>query len=185
MRNFVEQVLEKLNVGANKDHVSLVQYSTDPEANFYLNTYTTKEDVVNAVRGLRHRGGTPLNTGVALRYLRDNVFTNSAGSRRTQGVPQILILLNGGRSFDSVDAPASALKQHGVFTISIGTQNSDRSELKKISHDPRHALVVSELSDLPSVQEQLSSVISRVLRATPMTPTATGKRDLSPKHMTS
>ncbi|XP_051938851.1 collagen alpha-3(VI) chain isoform X16 [Hippocampus zosterae] len=176
MRNFVEQVLEKLNVGANKDHVSLVQYSTDPEANFYLNTYTTKEDVVNAIRGLRHRGGRPLNTGAALRYLRDNVFTNSAGSRRTQGVPQILILLNGGRSFDSVDAPASALKQHGVFTISIGTQNSDSSELKKISHDPRHALVVSELSDLPSVQEQLSSVISRVLRATPMTPTVTADR---------
>ncbi|XP_051938846.1 collagen alpha-3(VI) chain isoform X2 [Hippocampus zosterae] len=176
MRNFVEQVLEKLNVGANKDHVSLVQYSTDPEANFYLNTYTTKEDVVNAIRGLRHRGGRPLNTGAALRYLRDNVFTNSAGSRRTQGVPQILILLNGGRSFDSVDAPASALKQHGVFTISIGTQNSDSSELKKISHDPRHALVVSELSDLPSVQEQLSSVISRVLRATPMTPTVTAAK---------
>uniref|UniRef100_A0A3Q2XBS0 Collagen type VI alpha 3 chain n=1 Tax=Hippocampus comes TaxID=109280 RepID=A0A3Q2XBS0_HIPCM len=144
MRNFVEQVLEKLNVGANKDHVSLVQYSTDPEASFYLNTYTTKEEFVNAVRGLRHRGGRPLNTGAALRYLRDNVFTNSAGSRRTQGVPQILILLNGGRSFDSVDAPASALKQHGVFTISIGTQNSDSSELKKISHDPRHALVVSD-----------------------------------------
>ncbi|XP_061547692.1 collagen alpha-3(VI) chain-like isoform X4 [Phycodurus eques] len=186
MRDFVEQVVEKLNVGVDKDRVSVVQYSRDAEANFYLNTYTTREDIVDAVRGLRHRGGRPLNTGAALRYVRDNVFTNSSGSRRPQGVPQILILLNGGRSSDSVDVPASALKQQGIFTISIGTQNSDSSELKKISHDPSNALAVSELTDLPSVQEQLSSVINRVLRAaTPMTPTVTGKRALHPKHMKS
>ncbi|XP_037136411.1 uncharacterized protein col6a3 isoform X2 [Syngnathus acus] len=176
MRNFVEQVVEKLNVGVNKDRVSVVQYGRDPETSFYLNTYTAREDVVNALRGLRHRGGRPLNTGAALQYVRDNVFTNSSGSRRSQGVPQILILLNGGRSFDSVAAPASALKQQGVFTISIGTQNSDSSELQKIAHDPSHALAVSELTDLPSVQDQLSSVINRVLRATPMTPTVTAER---------
>ncbi|XP_068507762.1 uncharacterized protein col6a3 isoform X4 [Syngnathus scovelli] len=176
MRKFVEQVVEKLNVGVNKDRVSVVQYARDPETSFYLNTYTAREDVVNALRGLRHRGGRPLNTGAALQYVRDNVFTNSSGSRRSQGVPQILILLNGGRSFDSVAAPASALKQQGVFTISIGTQNSDSSELQKIAHDPSHALAVSELTDLPSVQDQLSSVINRVLRATPMTPTVTAER---------
>ncbi|XP_061143466.1 uncharacterized protein col6a3 isoform X2 [Syngnathus typhle] len=176
MRNFVEQVVEKLNVGVNKDRVSVVQYGKDPETSFYLNTYTAREDVVNALRGLRHRGGRPLNTGAALQYVRDNVFTNSSGSRRSQGVPQILILLNGARSFDSVAAPASALKQQGVFTISIGTQNSDSSELQKIAHDPSHALAVSELTDLPSVQDQLSSVINRVLRATPMTPTVTAER---------
>ncbi|XP_077473679.1 collagen alpha-3(VI) chain-like [Stigmatopora argus] len=174
MRDFVEQVVGKLNVGVNRDRVSVVQYSKDAEAKFYLNTYTRGEDIVDAVRGLRHRGGRPLNTGAALQYVRDNVFTNSSGSRRPQGVPQILILLNGGQSFDSVDAPATALRQQGIFTISIGTQNSDSSELKKISHDPSHALAVSELTDLPSVQEQLSAAMSMVLRATPMTPKVTG-----------
>ncbi|XP_061697353.1 collagen alpha-3(VI) chain isoform X2 [Syngnathoides biaculeatus] len=177
MRDFVEQVVEKLNVGVDKDRVSVVQYSRDAEANFYLNTYTTREDIMDAVRGLRHRGGRPLNTGVALRYVRDNIFTNSSGSRRAQGVPQILILLNGGQSSDSVDAPASALKQQGIFTISIGTQNSDSSELKKIAHDPGAALAVSELNDLPSVQEQLSSNINSVLRAaTPTAPRVTADR---------
>ncbi|XP_077583779.1 collagen alpha-3(VI) chain isoform X4 [Stigmatopora nigra] len=173
MRNFVEQVVGKLNVGVNRDRVSVVQYSKEAEAKFYLNTYTRGEDIVDAIRGLRHRGGRPLNTGAALRYVRENVFTNSTGSRRPQGVPQILILLNGGQSFDSVDAPASALRQQGIFTISIGTQNSDSSELKKISHDPSHALAVSELTELPSVQEQLSAAMSTVVRATPMTPIVT------------
>ncbi|XP_054871199.1 uncharacterized protein col6a3 isoform X6 [Amphiprion ocellaris] len=174
MRDFVERVVEKLSVGENRDRVSVVQYSRDAEVHFYLNTYNKREDVVDSVRGLRHRGGRPLNTGAALQYVRDNVFTNSSGSRRLQGVPQMLVLLTGGRSADSVDAPASALKQQGVFVIGIGTRTSDSRELQKISHEPSYALSVSEFTDLPNVQEQLSSVMSTVLvRATPMTPTVT------------
>lgn len=176
MRDFVERVVEKLNVGEKKDRVSVVQYSREPEVHFYLNTYTTREDVVDSVRGLRHRGGRPLNTGAALQYVRDNVFTNSSGSRRLQGVPQILILLTGGRSFDNVDSPASALKQQGISVIGIGSRTADARELQKISYEPSYALSVSEFTDLPSVQEKLSTVMSTVIvRATPMTPTVTGK----------
>uniref|UniRef100_A0A665UVX3 VWFA domain-containing protein n=1 Tax=Echeneis naucrates TaxID=173247 RepID=A0A665UVX3_ECHNA len=176
MRDFVEKVVEKLNVGENKDRVSVVQYSRDADVNFYLNTYTRKEDIVDSIRGLKHKGGRPLNTGAALQYVRDNVFTDSSGSRRLQGVPQMLVLLNGGRSFDSVDAPASALKQQGIYVIGIGTGGSDSKELQKISYQPNLALSVSDYSDLPTVQEQLSSAMSTVLlRATPVTPTVTGR----------
>ncbi|XP_041857305.1 collagen alpha-3(VI) chain isoform X2 [Melanotaenia boesemani] len=172
IRDFVERVVEKLSVGENKDRVSVVQYSRESEVHFYLNTYKTREDIVDAVRGLRHRGGRPLNTGAALQYVRDNVFTNSSGSRRLQGVPQMLILLTGGRSFDNVDASAAALRQQGIFVIGIGTRTADSRELQKLSYEPSDALSVSEFTDLPSVQEQLSSAISTV-RAKPMTTTVT------------
>uniref|UniRef100_A0A673B2A2 VWFA domain-containing protein n=1 Tax=Sphaeramia orbicularis TaxID=375764 RepID=A0A673B2A2_9TELE len=152
MRDFVERVVEKLNVGENKDRVSVVQYSREPEVHFYLNTYNTRADIVDTVRGLRHRGGRTLNTGAALQYVRDNVFTNSSGSRRLQGVPQMLILLNGGRSYDNVDAPASALKQQGIVVIGIGAGRADSAEMQKISSDPTYALSVSELTDLPSLK---------------------------------
>ncbi|XP_068602082.1 collagen alpha-3(VI) chain [Brachionichthys hirsutus] len=179
MRDFVERVVEKLNVGPDNDRISVVQYSRDAEVTFYLNTYTTREDIVDSVRGLKHRGGQPLNTGAALQYVKDNVFTTSSGSRRLQGVAQMLILLNGGRSFDNVETPASALKQQGIVAIPIGTRASDRNELQKISYDPNYALTVSAFTDLPSVQEQLSSVMSTVrVRATPMPPTVTGKKDV-------
>lgn len=175
MRDFVQRVVETLRVGNNKDHVSVVQYSTDPEVQFYLNTYTSKDEILNAVRDLSHKGGRPRNTGAALQYLRDNVFTASAGSRRLDGVPQILILLSGGRSFDRVDAPASALKQLGVLTFAIGTRRSDIRELQRISHDPTYALSVSEFTDLPSVQQQLqSSVEAVVIDVTPESPTVPG-----------
>lgn len=177
MRDFVERVVETLNVGPNKDRVSVVQYSRDAEAHFYLNTYATREDIIDSVRGLRHRGGAPLKTGAALQYVRDNILTSSSGSRRLQGVPQMLILLNGGRSLDNVDAPASSLKQQGVFVIGIGTRNSDRIELQKISFQPNYTLAVTEFTDLPNIQEALSSVMTTVLvSATAVPPTVTGKK---------
>uniref|UniRef100_A0A667ZNB8 VWFA domain-containing protein n=1 Tax=Myripristis murdjan TaxID=586833 RepID=A0A667ZNB8_9TELE len=177
MRDFVQRVVETLSVDDNKDRVSVVQYSRDPAVQFYLNTYKTKGEILDTVRGLRHKGGRPLNTGAALQHLRDNVFTASAGSRRQEGVPQLLIVLSGGRSFDSVDAPASALKDLGVITYTIGSRASDSSELQKIAHEPSHALSVSEFTDLPDVQEQFSSVMSKVVMSpTHMTPTGPGKK---------
>uniref|UniRef100_A0AAY5LC70 VWFA domain-containing protein n=1 Tax=Esox lucius TaxID=8010 RepID=A0AAY5LC70_ESOLU len=172
MRDFVQRVVEKLTVEENRDRVSVVQYSREPEANFYLNTYTTKENVVDAVTGLRHKGGRPLNTGAALQYVRDNVFTASSGSRRLDGVPQLLILLSGGRSFDNVDTPAAALKELGVKVFAIGTRSSDSREMQRISQDPSHAMSVSDFTDLPSIQQQLlSSVETVAVGVTTETPT--------------
>lgn len=175
VRDFVQRVVETLSVDDKKDRVSVVQYSRDPTVQFYLNTYTTKGDILEAVRGLRHKGGRPPYTGAALQYLKDNVFTASAGSRLSEGVPQLLILISGGGSFDRVDAPASALKQLGVLTFAIGTKSADGSELKKIAYDPTYALTVNEFSDLPNVLKQLqSSVDTVVVELTPETPTVPG-----------
>ncbi|XP_051999192.1 uncharacterized protein col6a3 [Xyrauchen texanus] len=172
MRNFVERMVERLNVSERRDRVSVVQFSRDPEAHFYLNTYTKKEDILDTVRGLRHKGGRPLNTGAALQYVRDSVFTASSGSRRLEGVPQLLILLSGGRSFDNVDTPATSLKELGVLIFGIGSRSSDSSELQRISHDPSYVLSVSDFSDLPSVQQQLFTNINTVVVAgTPITTT--------------
>uniref|UniRef100_A0AAR2LPS2 VWFA domain-containing protein n=1 Tax=Pygocentrus nattereri TaxID=42514 RepID=A0AAR2LPS2_PYGNA len=175
MKDFVLRVMEKLNVAEDKDRVSVVQFSRDPETHFYLNTYTRKDDIVDTVSVLRHKGGRPLNTGAALQYVRDNVFTASSGSRRLEGVPQILILLSGARSFDNVDVPASALKDLGVLIFTIGSRGSDSRELQKISHEPKYALSVSDFTELPNVQEQLVNTVEAVsVPITPASPTPTG-----------
>ncbi|XP_028820506.1 collagen alpha-3(VI) chain-like [Denticeps clupeoides] len=172
MKDFVQRLVEKLNITANKDRVSVVQYSREPEVHFYLNTYERKQDIVDTVRGLRHKGGRPLNTGAALQYVRDNVFTPSSGSRRLDGVPQMLILLSGGRSFDNVYTPASSLKELGVQIFAIGTRSADSTELQRISKDPSSAVSVSEFTDLPNVQQQLLAAVESVaVPSKPETPT--------------
>lgn len=163
MRDFVQRVVETLSVDDKKDRVSVVQYSRDATVHFYLNTYTTKREIIDTLRGLRHKGGRARSTGEALQYLRNNVFTASAGSRRTEGVPQVLIVLTGGRSSDSVDTPASALKQLGVLMFAIGSSGSDNSELQKISHHPTSALTIPEFNDLSNVEQKLLSSVRDVV----------------------
>lgn len=159
-----------------RDRVSVVQFSSDPEVHFYLNTYATKESILNTIRGLRHKGGRPLNTGMALQHVRDRVFSTSSGSRRLQGVPQVLILLSGGQSFDNVDMPASSLKELGVSILSVGAGGSDRNELQKISNDPSSTLSVTDFTYLPNVQEQLLSMINTAhMGTTSISPPTIGK----------
>ena len=175
MREFVQNVVEKLNVGPNNDRVSVVQYSREPEAQFYLNTYTTKEEVLDTIRGMRHRGGRPLNTGAALQYVKDQVFTPSAGSRRQEGIPQMLIVLSGGRSSDNVEAPASALKQDGVVILAIGNRNSS-NEVQRIASDPSSTQTVTDFSELPKLRESVDDTLGRVVVGVkPISPTERGK----------
>ncbi|RXM36551.1 Collagen alpha-3(VI) chain [Acipenser ruthenus] len=175
IREFVEKVVEKLGMEENNNRVAVVQYSNDANANFYLNTYSTKEDVLNAIKGLRHKGGRPLNTGAALQFVKDNVFTASSGSRRLEGVPQVLILVTGGRSRDDVRAPASALKEDGIVPFVVGTRSTDTNELQTISYDPLFAFSVTEFGELPTVQQELLSSLKRVVRVRrPESPTIIG-----------
>ncbi|XP_041100241.1 collagen alpha-3(VI) chain-like, partial [Polyodon spathula] len=164
IRDFVRRVVENMDVEENKDRVAVVQYSNDAAAAFYLNTYSSKEDVLNTIRGLRHKGGRPLNTGAALQFVMDNVFTASSGSRRLEGVPQVLILLSGGRSRDDVGPSATALKGLGVVPFGIGTRTADIRELQTISYYPTFALSVSDFSDLPNIQQQLLSSVTKISR---------------------
>lgn len=159
IQDFVQRVVEKLDIAMNKDRVSVVQYSDTAEVNFNLNSHTTKDDVLDAIRGLSHKGGSPLNIGGALMYLRDNVFTASSGSRRLERVPQLLILLSGGRSSDDIRMPATKLKDWGVFSISIGTGDADTLELQTISHEPNYALSITDYDNLPTIQQELLSLV--------------------------
>lgn len=90
--------------------------------------------------------------GAALQHVRDEEFTPSSGSRQMIGASQILILLSGGRSFDSVDAAASSLKELGVLTFAIGSRGSDFSVLlsavtpPKVSVPPPSSAEISSLN---------------------------------------
>lgn len=167
MRRFVEQMVETLNVGENKDRISVVQYSRDPQTHFSLNTYMAKQDVLNAIQRLSHKGGRPLNSGAALDYVRKNAFNESSGSRRQEGVPQILILLSGGRSQDDVASAAAALKQEKVVPFCVGTRNADILELQMIAHDPSYAFSILQFDNIGSIYDQVVSFVKRVPRQQP------------------
>ncbi|XP_054642807.1 collagen alpha-3(VI) chain-like [Dunckerocampus dactyliophorus] len=164
IKSFIKHVIKTLTVGENRDRVAVVQYSGDPQTHFSFNTYKDSQDVLTTVQQLQHKGGGPLNTGAALEYVRTNAFTDSTGSRRREGVPQILILLNGGRSQDDVASAAAALKEDNVFTFCVGTKNSDILELQTIAQIPSYAFGLRNFEDIGRIHQQLVSFVKRVPR---------------------
>lgn len=160
IQDFLYKVINRLTIGPNKDRAAVIQFSNVALANFFLNSFTRKEDVLTAVRRLSHKGGRPLKMGAALKYVKENVFTAASGSRYNANVPQVLVVLSNEPSSDSVDLPVASLKESNVTILSIGTKNSDHKEMEKISHAPNYTISVSDMAELPNIQEQLLAAIA-------------------------
>ncbi|KAK5861557.1 hypothetical protein PBY51_022944 [Eleginops maclovinus] len=158
---FVKSIVESLSVSESHDRVSVVQFAANPDVNFYLNSHKTKNDLLNAIDNLRHKGGRRLNIGGALQFVRHSVFTSSTGSRRLEGVPQILIVLITKPSSDNVRSPAFALKEHGIVSVGVGVGDADLSELEMIAYQPAFTYKVTDFSELPSAQLQLDGIVKK------------------------
>ncbi|XP_071063223.1 collagen alpha-3(VI) chain-like [Pseudochaenichthys georgianus] len=159
IKEFVQRIVADLNIDANRDHVAVLQYSNEARIDFDFRRYSTQDDVLDAVRGLSHKGGSPHNIGAALQYVKDHVFTPELGSRLLEGVPQILILLSGGRSEDDIRTPVRMLKNTGVITIAIGTTNADTLQLQTISHEPNYAISITDYEELQTAKQDVLSLL--------------------------
>lgn len=173
VREFIRRMADDLDVDKDKVRVGVVQYSEDASVFFNLKAHTSKKAVVYAVRSLRHKGGRARNTGAALKFVRENVFTTSSGSRHREGVPQILFLLTGGRSNDDVSKAALELRKIGVLSFALGMKNSDQEELQKIAFSPRFLFNLPVFGELLSIQPEIAAFIQAKIQIEP--PTLVGK----------
>ncbi len=162
IREFVTTVVDSFDLDEGKDKVAVVQYSNDAELSFNLNTYNTRNEVLQHVASLKPKGGRPHYIGAALQFVRDNVFVPNAGGRRHEGAKQILVMLAGGRSRDSPRGPANMLKDAGVVTFAVGSRMSNSAELKLISAIPNYAYSVPDFINLPRIQQSLMSHLTQI-----------------------
>ncbi|XP_060909960.1 collagen alpha-3(VI) chain-like isoform X2 [Labrus mixtus] len=160
IKDFIIKVIEPLDIGMDKVRVSVVQHSERATPSFYLNSYKTKDEVIRAVNGMQPAGGRSLNTGAALKFMKDTILSESYGSRASQSVPQFLIILAGGRSRDNVKDPAGELKTGGVIPFGVGVKDADPRQIQDISHNPSFAFNVKEFSELSTVPQRLNSYVS-------------------------
>lgn len=154
------KVIEPLDIGIDRVRISVVQHSERPTPSFYLNTYQTKDEVIRAVSEMTLAGGRSLNTGLALRFMKDTILSERHGSRAAQNVPQFLIVLTGGRAMDNVKEPAGALKTEGVVPFGVGVKDADPKQIEAISHNPSFAFNVKEFRDLSTVPQRLNNYVS-------------------------
>jgi collagen type VI alpha len=135
---FVNSIVDKLNIGMNLTRVGAVRFSDYGDNVFYLNTYTSKEDVKNAISRTGYMGGNT-NTSGGIRAMFLNQFTQARGDR--EDVQNIAIVITDGKStFDSARTvpDANSAKNAGITVFSVGITNAtNEDELRLISSPPQ------------------------------------------------
>nr|XP_023691822.1 collagen alpha-6(VI) chain-like [Paramormyrops kingsleyae] len=137
-KNFMANLVSKLVISQDRWRVGLAQFSSNAQAEFFLNEHYTADAVINAIKPVKQlEEGTKLQK--ALEFVA-NFFTASAGSRIGQRVPQNLLVITDGDSHDEYWIPAEKLKAKGIHIIVIGIGKYDgegRLRLLQISSNKR------------------------------------------------
>ncbi|XP_065493270.1 collagen alpha-3(VI) chain isoform X11 [Caloenas nicobarica] len=174
IRDFISRIVQQLEVGPNKVRIGVVQFSNNVFPEFYLKTHKSKNAVMQAIRRLRLRGGSPVNAGKALDYVVKNYFIKSAGSRIEDGVPQHLVAILGDRSQDDVNRPANVITSTSIKPLGVGARNVDRSQLQVITNDPERVLVVQDFTELPTLENRVQNILEELPILTTETPGISG-----------
>lgn len=163
VRDFISSVVNNLEVRPDRVQIGLMQFSENPRIEFYLNTHSTKQDVLNSVAQLRLTGGSTLNTGAAMDYALAHMFQASAGSRKRQGVQQVLVLITGGPAHDEVKRIADKVALAGVLTFTVGAAQADEAFLQTVAFVPNLAYYERSFSGLPNVVAQMRTPLITVV----------------------
>ncbi|KAM4580451.1 collagen alpha-6(VI) chain-like isoform 1-T2 [Odontesthes bonariensis] len=135
IRKFLRSVISGLNIGSDRVRVGLAQYSDEPHQEFLLKDYLDAPSLLAQVDRLRYRTGNTY-TGKAVDFLRQQYFTQAAGSRASQRVPQIAMIITDGESNDDVLGPAQELRDQGIIVFGIAVGQASLKQLKSIVTQP-------------------------------------------------
>ncbi|XP_008067980.1 collagen alpha-5(VI) chain [Carlito syrichta] len=151
MKTFMKNLLAKIQIGAGKNHVGVVQFSDTTKEEFRLDTYLTQKEVSDAIGRMSFIGNNTY-TGRALADV-DQYFTPSKGARL--GVRKFLILITDGEATDSVRDPAGVLRSKHVTIFSVGVYGANRTQLEEISGDSSLVFHVENFDHLKTIESKL------------------------------
>nr|XP_021503550.1 collagen alpha-1(XX) chain [Meriones unguiculatus]XP_021503561.1 collagen alpha-1(XX) chain [Meriones unguiculatus] len=158
VKDFLASIITPFEIGPDKVQVGLTQYSGDPQTEWDLNSFHTKEQVLAAVHSLRYKGGNTF-TGLALTHVLGQNLKPAAGVRPEAA--KVLILVTDGKSQDDVHTAARILKDQDIDVFAVGVKNADESELKLLASQPLD-ITVHNVLDFPQLAT-LAALLSRLI----------------------
>uniref|UniRef100_A0AAQ6IRR1 Collagen type VI alpha 6 chain n=1 Tax=Anabas testudineus TaxID=64144 RepID=A0AAQ6IRR1_ANATE len=158
MRSFLRSIVSGLNVSESRVRIGIVTYNTDATAQTYLNSLKTKADVLQFINILPYRGGGT-NTGAALNFTREQIFTEEGGSRK--GVQKVAVVITDGQSQDSVTEAAALFHQTGVSVYAVGIKDANETELIQIASYPpsSHVFNLMNFAELKPLKQKLQKTL--------------------------
>lgn len=141
---FVANLSREFEISDTDTRVGAVQYTYEQRLEFGFDAYSTKPDILNAIKRVGYwSGGT--STGAAINYALEQLFKESKPNKR-----KLMILITDGRSYDDIRIPAMAAHHKGVITYAVGIAWAAQDELDVIATHPArdHAFFVDEFDHL-------------------------------------
>lgn len=161
LRNFCKTVVSNFTYGDFGIRVGVVIFGNHATIQFHLNSYDTKQDVLNAIDRLPWKD-QKTNTAAGLKAMTREMFVREKGDRGS--VPNVGILIADGKSNEDTGSTiplAREAKTMGITMISLGIGSEvDFNELNKIASESaktgqRFVFNVTDFNALPAIKSNL------------------------------
>ncbi|XP_019900572.1 matrilin-4 isoform X9 [Esox lucius] len=154
VKQFVNQVVDSLDVSADGTRVGLVQYSSRVRTEFSLNTHQTADDIKKAVMNVSYMEKGTM-TGLALRHMVENSFSEAEGARKN--VPRVGLVFTDGRSQDDITEWAKKAKEADITMYAVGVGKAVEDELREIASEPleKHFFYTTDFTFINQIAENL------------------------------
>ena len=173
VRTFMLRFVTDMQIGPTATQIGTIVFGTEAHILFYLNTYSSSDDLVNATRNITFDTSLQAtSTPDGLCKLIRHGLTEEHGYRRNSAtVFKIAIVMSDGKSnvrssecgwkiVQAARAVHNLNPQVLVYAIGIGDFN-DVKELQLIATDESHYAYITEFNSLPEVQEFYEDDICR------------------------
>ncbi|XP_021375359.1 uncharacterized protein LOC110464458 isoform X7 [Mizuhopecten yessoensis] len=136
VKHFVTKVIDELAIGYDVARVGAVSYSSRSYMGFYMDQYTEKEAIKNAIAALSYEYGNT-NTAAGLRTARTRILTEKRGDR--SNVKNYVVVVTDSISNVNQEKTlpeAQKLKDAGAHVFSVGIGSFDPYELRAMASEP-------------------------------------------------
>ncbi|XP_025047163.1 matrilin-4 isoform X2 [Alligator sinensis] len=157
VKQFVNQIVDFLDVSPHGTRVGLVQYSSRVRTEFPLNKYKTANDVKAAVMKVEYMEKGTM-TGLALKHMIEHSFSEAEGARPlSQNIPRIGLVFTDGRSQDDISEWAMKAKESGIVMFAVGVGKAVEEELREIASEPveQHFSYSADFSTMTHIVDNL------------------------------
>uniref|UniRef100_A0A8C9NYX3 von Willebrand factor A domain-containing protein 1 n=1 Tax=Serinus canaria TaxID=9135 RepID=A0A8C9NYX3_SERCA len=157
VKEFMWDLLQPFTFGPRDVQTSIIHISTTPSMEFPFDQHLTSSALQKAIGATRQLMGDT-NTGQALSYAREKLFSSQAGAR--PDVPKVLVWVTDGFSTDDISEPMQLLKDRGVTVFIVSTGRGNFLQLSAAASPPsdRHLHFV-DVDDLPIITPELRDAI--------------------------
>ncbi|XP_025091015.1 collagen alpha-5(VI) chain-like isoform X2 [Pomacea canaliculata] len=184
-QQFLHEFLNQYDIGPgrNQVRVAAVTFGYEVYVNdaFYLNSFKTKEEVLNAVQNMPFRAGLRTDTGDAIKFMREKQMVKTRA-----WAPKFAVVLTDGNSqrteYTKQQAALARAENITMFALGVGKAVKEQ-ELLNIAGDPSRVLRADSYSELDEEKRKELTKQTCVSKPKPTTTTTTTTTTTPPPPM--